>query len=163
MKFKSKTSFLIVAGLFAALFAFAPQPARASCSCASIPAIVEQITNVGGSLNYVSETDAEVVAVYRNASVSEVSISEFKRVFRLNPKQTVYQESAKDFFARVQITDPDGNWFALQDIFESLEAVTVFKVPRARPFQSNYDYFVVGRFAAGGGQLVGIQTFSIET
>ena len=115
-----------------------------------------------GDLNYITEQDSEVFAFYRNTAVREMSEARFLELLRLPKETRIIKQSWSTFFKIQTRQDSGSRWRELQEYLEAnLTNLTVFKVPRDEPYDSQYDLYVVGLF--NGDTVVGIQMFGVAT
>ena len=113
-------------------------------------------------LNYITEQDSEVFAFYRNTPVREIDDARFLELLRRPTETRIIKQSWSTFFEIQKRKDANNHWRDLQDYLETcLTNLTVFKVPRDDPYDSQYDLYVIGLF--DGDKVVGIQMFGVAT
>ena len=129
------------------------------------PALAPFIAGIvtrSADLTFVTEQDSEVFAFYRNTEVKDLSDDCFLSLIRRPPGVRVVRIPWQDFFRFRKQTDPAGNWRNLQEYLEAnLINVTVIRVPRDAPYDTQYDLYAVGIF--DGGKVVGVQMFGVGT
>jgi hypothetical protein len=123
---------------------------------------VTGIAERSSGLNFISETDSEVVVWYRTRPVESLSVAEFKRVARIAPLSEVETRTFDEFFTRLIEYDPTGfEWARLRYfIEENTTEQIVFRVRRAAPYDNYFDIYAVGLF---DGKVIGIHVVSLET
>ena len=111
---------------------------------------------------YLTEQDSEVFLFYRNSPVEGLDDAVFLNLLRRPPETPVEQQSWAPFFQLRTSRDATGRWRALQQYLEAnLTNVTIFRVPRDEPYDSQYDLYAVGLFNAR--TVVGVQMFGVAT
>ena len=127
-----------------------------------LPEFVGGVLIRSAELNYVTEQDSEVFVFYRNTPVGEMSDEEFVAILRRPPETKIVRQSWPSFFETRTRNDSTGRWRALQEYLEAnLTGLTVFRLPRAAPYGSQYDLYAVGIF--NGETVVGVQMFGVAT
>ena len=112
-------------------------------------------------LNYITEQDSEVFAFYRNTPVKDLTDGVFLTLLRRPSDAKIVRQSWPIFFQLRTQNDPTGRWRHLQEYLEAnLTSLTVFRLPRGAPYESQYDLYAVGIF---NGQVVGVQMFGVAT
>ena len=128
----------------------------------SLPQFVGGIVTRCDGLNYITEQDSEVFAFYRNAPVKELNDAAFLSLLRRSAETKIFRQSWSAFFQLRTQHDPTGRWRILQTYLEgSLTQLTVFRLPRPAPYDSQYDLYAVGIFE--GDTVVGVQMFGVAT
>lgn len=158
-----KNFFNSFAALIVAFFAlFIPAIAQnESFGATTFDEFVAGITSRSTSLTFISETDSDVVVCYRTRAVDSLSVSEFRRVFRVAPLAQITTQTFDDFFTRLINYDNSGRWEILRDYIQTnTTAQTVFRVRRTGDENHYYDVYAVGLF---DGKIVGIHVLSLET
>ena len=127
-----------------------------------LPEFVGGILTRSAELNYVTEQDSEVFVFYRNTPVKEMSDEAFLAILKRPPETKIVRQSWPSFFETRTRNDSTGRWRALQEYLEAnLTGLTVFRLPRAAPYGSQYDLYAVGIF--NGETVVGVQMFGVAT
>ena len=123
---------------------------------------VAGIVTRSSDLKYITEQDSEVFAFYRNATVKEISEPVFLKLIKLPVGSQVIQQSWASFFQMRTQNDPTGGWANLRNYLEAnLTNLTVIRVPRASPYDAQYDVYAIGIF--NGNLIVGVQMFGVAT
>lgn len=113
-------------------------------------------------LNYISEQDSEVFAFYRNSRVSEMSDRVFLDILRRPVGTQIIKQSWSSFFQAQRRDDPRSQWSDIEKYLEiNLTDLVVYRLPRAAPYEAQYDLYAVGLF--NGEIVVGIQMFGVAT
>lgn len=127
----------------------------------SLDSLVQSIVIGAQGLNYMSETDSEVFAVYRNAVIGELDGDVLKGVLRLPEDTLILGADWTGFFKQAASNDPSGDWSAMKTLLEgNLQQLSIFKIQRSAPYTAQNDVLAVGLFE---GKVVGIQMFAVET
>ena len=128
----------------------------------SLPQFIVGVVTRSGDLTYITEQDSEVFAFYRNTPVKELTDSVFLSLLRRPTNAKIVRQSWSTFFQLRTQNDPTGRWKNLQTYLEgNLTELTVFRLPRAAPYESQYDLYAVGIF--NGDTVVGVQMFGVAT
>ena len=111
---------------------------------------------------YITEQDSEVFLFYRNTPIEDLEGEAFLILLRRPLETPVIPQLWSEFFQLRTANDSTGRWRSLQQYLEAnLTNVTVFRIPRDKPFDSQYDLYAVGLFR--GRTVVGIQMFGVAT
>ncbi len=137
-------------------------PSHAYERSGDLSRLIAGVATRSTELNYITEQDSEVFAFYRNTQVKELTDTVFLTLLR-RPKETmILQQSWPTFFQLRTQNDPTGRWRQLQEYLEAnLTNLTVFRLPREAPYESQYDLYAVGIFK--GNIVVGVQMFGVAT
>lgn len=120
------------------------------------------IVTRSADLNYITEQDSEVFAFYRNTPVDELNANVFLALLRRPAETDIVRQSWVSFFQLRTQSDSTGRWRELQQYLEAnLTNLSVFRLPRDKPYASQYDLYVVGLF--NGKTVVGVQMFGVAT
>ena len=127
-----------------------------------LPQFVAGIITRSDGLNYITEQDSEVFAFYRNTPVKELNDAAFLGLLMRPAETKITRVSWSTFFQLRTQNDPTGKWRILQTFLEgNLTQLAVFRLPRAAPYESQYDLYAVGIF--DGDTVVGVQMFGVAT
>jgi Nuclease A inhibitor-like protein len=124
--------------------------------------LVVGIVTRSADLNYITEQDSEVFAFYRNTPVDELNTDVFLELLRRPAETDIVRQPWSSFFQLRTQSDSTGRWRELQQYLEAnLTNLSVFRLPRDRPYASQYDLYAVGVF--NGKTVVGVQMFGVAT
>ena len=128
----------------------------------SLAQFVAGIVTRSSDLNYITEQDSEVFAFYRNTPVKVLNDAVFLGLLRRPTETKIVRVSWSTFFQLRTQNDPTGRWRDLQTYLEgNLTDLAVFRLPRASPYDAQYDLYAVGIF--NGDTVVGVQMFGVAT
>jgi hypothetical protein len=152
-------------GLFLAILFILSTAACRAMANASPPTVSHFVSGVvtrSAYLNYITEQDSEVFAFYRNTPVKELTDEVFLGLLMRPKESKIVRQPWPVFFQLRTQGDPTGRWRQLQDYLEAnLTNLTVLRLPRDPPYDSQYDLYAVGIF--NGGVVVGVQMFGVAT
>lgn len=127
--------------------------------------ITEQVKTAAAHLNYMSETDAEILP-FIGKQAEAVTIDEIRNQTQTAPDAAIEEKDFTEFFARpTTVQDWFGNeeeitakkFADLKNLLEAnLRDISVFKIGKIQ-----IDIYVVG--LNGENHLMGIQTKAVET